>query len=110
MANHKSAIKRIRQTETKKLRNRIQHKTTRNAIKQLKDTDNKKDAEIKFHYVLHCLLCLFTIFIVSYQSSRFEIWRRRKCNEQWHAVQFSQVGGIEGKRRRREYNNYYDYY
>ncbi len=55
MANHKSAIKRIRQTETKKLRNRIQHKTTRNAIKQLKETDNKKDAEKLFTNVTSLL-------------------------------------------------------
>ena len=45
MANHKSAIKRIRQTETKKLRNRLQYKTTRNVIKQLKDTINKKEID-----------------------------------------------------------------
>ena len=44
MANHKSAIKRIRQTETKRQKNRLQHKTTRNAIKQLKDTTSKKEA------------------------------------------------------------------
>jgi small subunit ribosomal protein S20 len=48
MANHKSAIKRIRQTETKRQKNRILHKTTRNAIKQLKDTTSKKEAEKLF--------------------------------------------------------------
>ncbi len=45
MANHKSAIKRIRQTETKKQLNHLQHKTTRNSIKKLKNTSSKKDAE-----------------------------------------------------------------
>ena len=44
MANHKSALKRIRSNETKRLRNRYQHKTTRNAIKKLCDAD-KKEAE-----------------------------------------------------------------
>ncbi|MBZ9630719.1 30S ribosomal protein S20 [Salegentibacter sp. LM13S] len=44
MANHKSALKRIRSNETKRLRNRYQHKTTRNAIKKLKDSE-KKEAE-----------------------------------------------------------------
>ncbi len=44
MANHKSALKRIRSNETKRLRNRYQHKTTRNAIKRLRDAD-KKEAE-----------------------------------------------------------------
>jgi small subunit ribosomal protein S20 len=48
MANHKSAIKRIRQTETKRQKNRLQHKTTRNAIKQLKGTTSKKEAEKLF--------------------------------------------------------------
>ena len=48
MANHKSAIKRIRQTDTKRQKNRLQHKTTRNAIKQLKDTTSKKEAEKLF--------------------------------------------------------------
>lgn len=44
MANHKSALKRIRSSETKRLRNRYQHKTTRNAIKKLREAD-KKEAE-----------------------------------------------------------------
>ena len=48
MANHKSAIKRIRQTKTKNLKNRLQHKTTRNAIKVLKETTTKKEAEKQF--------------------------------------------------------------
>ncbi len=45
MANHKSALKRIRNSETKRLRNKFQHKTTRNAIKVLRETEKKKDAE-----------------------------------------------------------------
>jgi len=45
MANHKSALKRIRQTATRTLRNKYQHKTTRNAIKALRDSSNKKEAE-----------------------------------------------------------------
>lgn len=45
MANHKSALKRIRSSETKRLRNRFQHKTTRNAIKALRETEKKADAE-----------------------------------------------------------------
>jgi small subunit ribosomal protein S20 len=46
MANHKSALKRIRSNEAKRLRNRYKHKTTRNAIKKLRDTTSKKDAEV----------------------------------------------------------------
>jgi small subunit ribosomal protein S20 len=45
MANHKSALKRIRSNETKRLRNKFQHKTTRNAIRDLRTTEKKKDAE-----------------------------------------------------------------
>ena len=37
MANHKSALKRIRSNETKRSLNKLQHKTTRNAIKKLKE-------------------------------------------------------------------------
>ncbi|WP_419214057.1 30S ribosomal protein S20 [Maribacter sp. X9] len=45
MANHKSALKRIRRNEAVRLRNRYQHKTTRNAIKRLRAEETKKDAE-----------------------------------------------------------------
>ncbi len=45
MANHKSALKRIRSNEAKRLRNRLQHTTARNAIKKLRDVEKKKDAE-----------------------------------------------------------------
>ena len=48
MANHKSAIKRIRSSEVKRVRNKYQHKTTRNAIKKLKETTDKKEAEKLF--------------------------------------------------------------
>lgn len=44
MANHKSALKRIRNSETKRLRNKYQHKTTRNAIKKLRKTEDKSEA------------------------------------------------------------------
>ena len=44
MANHKSALKRIRQTETKRLNNRYYAKTTRNAIKKFRSETNKEEA------------------------------------------------------------------
>lgn len=44
MANHKSSEKRIRQTETKKLHNRYQAKTTRTFLKRLRTTTNKEEA------------------------------------------------------------------
>ncbi len=45
MANHKSALKRVRSDETKRLRNKYQHKTTRNAVRKLRDLSKKKEAE-----------------------------------------------------------------
>lgn len=45
MANHKSAIKRIRANAAKRLRNRYQAKTTRNAIKKLRTTTNVEEAK-----------------------------------------------------------------
>ncbi|MEQ9305605.1 MAG: 30S ribosomal protein S20 [Marinoscillum sp.] len=45
MANHKSALKRIRSNDAKRLRNRYQHKTTRTYIKRLRETTDKAEAE-----------------------------------------------------------------
>jgi small subunit ribosomal protein S20 len=45
MANHKSALKRIRSNEAKRLRNKYQHKTTRNAVRDLRIIEDKKEAE-----------------------------------------------------------------
>ena len=44
MANHKSALKRIRQSETKRLLNKYQYKTTRNAVRVLRALTDKKEA------------------------------------------------------------------
>ena len=44
MANHKSSIKRIRANAAKRLRNRYQAKTTRNAIKKLRSATSKAEA------------------------------------------------------------------
>jgi small subunit ribosomal protein S20 len=45
MANHKSAIKRIRANATKRLRNRYQAKTTRTFIKRLRNAVSKDEAQ-----------------------------------------------------------------
>jgi small subunit ribosomal protein S20 len=44
MANHKSALKRIRSNNAKRLRNKYAHKTTRNAVRELRGTTDKKAA------------------------------------------------------------------
>ncbi len=41
MANHKSSIKRIRQTDKRKLHNRYFAKTARNAVRKLRATTDK---------------------------------------------------------------------
>ncbi|MBV7440308.1 30S ribosomal protein S20 [Weeksellaceae bacterium TAE3-ERU29] len=46
MANHKSALKRIRQANTRRLRNKYYHTTMRNAVKALRaETDKEKATE-----------------------------------------------------------------
>ncbi len=45
MANHKSSLKRIRQTDARRLRNRYYAKTARNAMRALRALEDKKAAE-----------------------------------------------------------------
>jgi len=45
MANHKSALKRIRSNEKRRVLNKYQHKTTRNAIKKLRELTDAKEAQ-----------------------------------------------------------------
>ncbi len=52
MAHHKSAKKRIRSNNAKRLRNRYYAKTTRTAIKKLKKTDNKEEAQKELPQVI----------------------------------------------------------
>ena len=44
MANHKSAIKRIRSNDAKRVLNKYQHKTTRNALRKLRETKDRNEA------------------------------------------------------------------
>ena len=46
MAKHQSSEKRIRQTATRNARNRYYAKTTRNAVKKLRNTTEKAVAEM----------------------------------------------------------------
>ncbi len=45
MAHHKSALKRIRQSEKRRLHNRYYKKSTRTAIKKLREMTDKAEAE-----------------------------------------------------------------
>ncbi|MFO7722741.1 MAG: 30S ribosomal protein S20 [Bacteroidales bacterium] len=47
MAHHKSALKRIRSTEVRKVRNRYYGKTMRNAIRNFRSLTSKQEAEEK---------------------------------------------------------------
>ncbi len=51
MANHKSSIKRIRQTESRRLRNRYYAKTARNAVRNLRKLTDKTEAAAKLRVV-----------------------------------------------------------
>lgn len=44
MANHKSSVKRIRQTKTKTAHNKYYAKTMRNAVRKLRATTDKEEA------------------------------------------------------------------
>ncbi|KAA6325609.1 30S ribosomal protein S20, partial [termite gut metagenome] len=48
MANHKSALKRIKQTEKRRLHNRYYAKTMRNAVRKLRSTTDKAAATAMF--------------------------------------------------------------
>lgn len=51
MANHKSALKRIRANNAKRLRNRFQAKTTRALVRRLRETTDKVQAQELFKNV-----------------------------------------------------------
>ena len=44
MANHKSSLKRIRQSETTRIENKYYARTTRNAVRKLRATSDKEEA------------------------------------------------------------------
>ena len=52
MANHKSALKRIRSNELKRLRNRNQHKSARTAMKKFFELTKKKEAQKEFPSII----------------------------------------------------------
>lgn len=55
MANHKSALKRIRQTKVKTLHNKYYAKTMRNAVRKLRATTDKEEAVKLFPLVQQML-------------------------------------------------------
>ncbi len=55
MANHKSALKRIRQTEKRRLHNRYYAKSMRTAVRKLRATTDKAEAIAMFPKVQKAL-------------------------------------------------------
>ncbi len=55
MANHKSAQKRIRSNDAKRIRNKYQHKSTRNAVRKLRAVTERSEAEALFPTVASML-------------------------------------------------------
>ena len=55
MANHKSALKRVRSNEAKRLRNRFQAKTTRTFVKKLRLTTDQAAAQELYRQVASML-------------------------------------------------------
>ena len=55
MANHKSAEKRNRQSETRRLRNRYVSRTTRNAVNKFRELTSKDEAQARYPEVCSML-------------------------------------------------------
>ena len=55
MANHQSSIKRIRQTNARRLHNRYYAKTARNAVRVLRATQDKAEAQALYPSVCSML-------------------------------------------------------
>ena len=55
MAHHLSAKKRIRQTESRRVRNKYSARTTRNAVKKLRETTEKEAANEQYPGVVAML-------------------------------------------------------
>ncbi len=49
MANHKSSLKRIRQTEKRRIENRYWAKTARTSVRNIRKMDNKEEATAAYN-------------------------------------------------------------
>ena len=55
MANHKSAEKRIRQSEARRLNNRYVSRTTRNSVRKFRELTSKEEAQTQYPEVCSML-------------------------------------------------------
>jgi small subunit ribosomal protein S20 len=82
MANHKSAIKRIRSSEKRRVRNRYNHKTARNAVRELRALTSKKEAEEKFSKIVAMLDKLAKRNIIhKNKAARLQSRMRKRVNQ-----------------------------
>ena len=51
MANHKSSLKRIRQSEKRRIENRYWAKTSRNAVRRIRRMTNKEEAQAAYNKI-----------------------------------------------------------
>ncbi|MDE6383856.1 MAG: 30S ribosomal protein S20 [Paramuribaculum sp.] len=65
MANHKSSLKRIRQTVVRRLHNRYYAKTARNAVRRVRRMTNKAEAEAALVKVTKMLAQLASKKVIS---------------------------------------------
>ena len=65
MANHKSSLKRIRQAEKRRIRNRYWAKTARNAVRRVRKMTDKAEAQAAYPKVQALLLRLGRRNIIS---------------------------------------------
>jgi small subunit ribosomal protein S20 len=64
MANHKSALKRMRQNNKRRLHNKFYATTTRTAIKKLRNLTSKQEAEGLFPKVISMIDKLAKIHVI----------------------------------------------
>lgn len=75
MANHKSSIKRIRQTEARRLHNRYYAKTARNAVRALRSVEDKNEAQALYPKVCSMLDKLAKKNIIHKNKAENRHWR-----------------------------------
>ena len=69
MAHHKSAKKRILQDETKRLHNKYYARTTRNAVRDLRNLSNKEEANALLPKVSSMLDKLAKIHVIHWNKA-----------------------------------------
>ncbi len=107
MANHKSAEKRIRANETKRVRNRYQAKTTRTQIKKLTGTTKKDEAAALLKEVSGMGKACKRVSLVLFPKKYFSLsnfgWGGFFCDQEfWKDSQFLKKWGVKTRNALRD--------